>query len=80
MKCSTCKHWNKPGKYDDHLNIRLCNKTVQLFDAEDWKTVNGETKRVLNSKYKDQMMFTQDASSYCATLYTREDFFCAHWE
>jgi len=80
MKCSTCKFWNEPKEYDDYVNIRRCNKTVQLFDAEEWKQVKGETKRVLKTKYKDQMMFTQDASSYYASLYTREDFFCAHWE
>jgi hypothetical protein len=79
--CETCKYWNESEEYDDDIkNIRLCNKTVQLFDAEKWIKVDGVTKRVIMPEHKDQMMFTEDASSYYACLHTRNDFFCAHWE
>lgn len=78
--CETCAYWDEKHEFDRSKNIRRCNKAVQLFDAEEWVDVDGETKLVMLPEHKDQMMFTQDASSYHASLYTRNDFFCAHWE
>jgi len=79
--CETCKYWAKPNsRYNEHRMVRRCEKAVQLFDAEDWIEVDGKTQLVIIPQYKDQMMFTQDASSFAASLYTRNNFFCAHWE
>jgi hypothetical protein len=80
--CETCEHWDDPTRWDDDRpgNIRKCTKAVQMFDAEDWGEIDGKVRRVLLPEYKDQMMFTQDGSSYHASLYTRNDFFCAHWD
>ena len=78
--CETCAYWDEEQEFDRLKNIRQCTKAVQLFDAEEWVNVDGETKLVMLPEHKDQMMFTQDASSYHASLYTRNDFFCAHWE
>lgn len=78
--CKNCEFWSEPHKYDAFKNIRKCNKPVQMWDAEEWVERDGETVRELLPEYKDLMMFTQDASSYHASLYTRKDFFCAHWE
>ena len=78
--CETCAYWDEEQEFDRFKNIRQCTKAVQLFDAEEWVNVDGETKLVMLPEHKDQMMFTQDASSYHASLYTRNDFFCAHWE
>ena len=78
--CETCAYWDEKQEFDRLKNIRQCNKAVQLFDAEEWVNVDGIEKLVMLPEHKDQMMFTQDASSYHASLYTRNDFFCAHWE
>jgi hypothetical protein len=78
--CETCKYWNESEEYDDYKNIRLCNKAVQFFNAQEWVKIDGETKNVLKPEYKDQMMFTEDGSSYYSAFITRNDFFCAHWE
>ena len=80
QSCETCQFWTELHKYNTHKNIRKCNRPVQLWDAEDWVNRDGETVREILPEYKDLMMFTQDASSYQASLYTRNDFFCAHWE
>jgi hypothetical protein len=80
--CETCKYWEKPNpRYYEHREVRKCTKAVQLFDAEDWvEDSKGDTVLGILPEYKDQMMFTQDGSSYAASLYTRGKFFCAHWE
>lgn len=76
--CETCKYWAKSDvRYNE---LRRCNKAVQLFDAEVWVEVDGETELRILPEYENQMMFAQDASSYAAYLYTRGNFFCAHWE
>ena len=78
--CENCQFWSEPHKYDHHKNIRKCNKTVQMWDAEEWVNEDGETKRKLLPEHKDLMMFVEDGSSYYAAFLTRNDFFCAHWE
>ena len=81
MKCETCKYWETPNpRHNNHRKVHRCNKAVQLFDVEDWVVIDGETQLEIIPEYKDQLMFTQDASSYAASLYTRAEFFCAHWE
>ena len=80
MNCKSCKYWGLYNHYLDYNHVRICNKTVQLFDAEEWKDDDDAVIRVIKPEYKDQMMFTQDSSSYCASLYTREDFLCSHYE
>lgn len=79
--CETCMYWAKPNpRYNEHRSVRRCTKAVQLFDAEDWVEVDGDTELRILPEYENQMMFTQDASSYAASLYTRGNFFCSHWE
>lgn len=81
MKCETCMYWETPNPmHNNHRKVRRCTKAVQLFDAEDWIVIDNETQLDILPEYKDQLMFTQDASSYAAALYTRAEFFCAHWE
>ncbi len=77
MYCDTCAYWER--RDSNHENIKRCNKAIQLFDAEEWQDNGDKIVNAIKSEYKNQMMFTQDASSYHASLYTREDFFCAHW-
>jgi uncharacterized metal-binding protein len=80
-KCKTCKHWDTLNpRYNSNRAVRRCDKAVQLFDVEEWVVIDGRTKLEIIPEYKDQLMFTQDGSSYAASLYTRAEFFCAHWE
>lgn len=80
MRCDGCKYWMKYiDGYDQDLNLGKCNKAVVLWDATEWKkNETGDTKRIFKEEYKDQMLFAQDGSDYHATVYTRNDFFCAH--
>ena len=77
MKCETCKYWyDKDNRHHIIPNVHLCKKPVQYWDATEW----GDVDRQLKEEHKDLKMFVQDGSDYYASLLTRNDFFCAHWE
>lgn len=89
MKCCECKYWeNKLSDHDLKDDIRVCFKAKQLWDCTEWIENDDECKwpnekyysRKLTEKYKNQKMFVQDGSSYSASLLTKADFYCAHFE
>jgi len=58
-----------------------CTKVVMLWDATEW-VENEEgwgSDRLVKEKYDTQMSFVQDASDYRAYLWTKPEFFCAHF-
>jgi len=80
-RCDGCKHW-EPNVYDDYGStdkaiVHKCKKAVEFWTVTEW---NDDYDRVTLPQYADQMMFVQDGSSYHATLLTKAEFFCAHWE
>lgn len=92
IRCSTCKFWleNSLQHPIKTMKINLCQKPVEFWDASEWtrkEVIDEKTNkstyaidRTIKEEYKDVKMFTQDGSDYRADLFTREDFFCAHWE
>lgn len=86
MRCDRCQHWGSDPEpsYRAIPGIKECRKAVQLWDATEW--VKDElddlgspgVKRL--PKDSKQMSFVQDASDYSARLYTKPEFFCAHYE
>ena len=79
MKCENCKYWDTDYSYN-RVKVRKCLKAIHIDQCEEWKVIDDVTKNVIKEEYKDQKMFVEDASSYYAVLYTKEDFFCAHYE
>lgn len=86
MKCEDCKFWiNDENCLDDDVqalpNVKRCSKVVEIWEASEWQ-IKGHKwpDRVMKPEFKDQKSFVMDGSSYMAYLYTRNDFFCAHFE
>jgi len=77
MKCKDCMFWEAPKESDD-LQIGYCNKATQIWNATEWRDVNGETTLVEIDP--TLLMYVQDGSDYYAGLRTKPDFFCAHYE
>lgn len=84
MKCETCKYWGIPWRNldytaEEHFNTKRCGKTVELWNAGTWKKIDNKIEFVLAKEHADQLMFTKDASDCSADLYTKANFFCAHY-
>lgn len=80
MRCDSCKHWGREDDTHDQaqvLGVRKCWSAVELWEASEW---NADSDRVAKPEYSDQKMFVMDGSSYMASLFTKPDFFCAHFE
>lgn len=93
-KCQTCKYWDNKDiekELEDPYGYSmrnvlpktgLCIKATEIWNVSEWKE-NEETEQIDRSllpEYKDLKMFTQDGSSFRATLITMFDFFCYHYE
>lgn len=76
MRCDGCIHWDKNDAAEEILDVRRCSKALELWEASYW---DEDYNRVLKADIEDQKMFVMDGSSYRANLYTRPDFFCAHY-
>lgn len=84
MKCTDCSFWGKAdgsdldgiGTDQQLVGVRRCTKAMELWEATMW---NEDYDRVLKPGVEDQKMFVTDGSSYAASLYTKPDFFCAHY-
>ena len=82
MRCGTCKYWSDVTSYV-LPSVRMCDKAKMLFDSTYWSDETDEEgypTRKTKEQCKDLMMFVQDGSDYYAALYTKEDFYCAHWK
>lgn len=76
MKCKYCQFWRLDhDEYNDMRGVGKCTKAVEIWDVSEWTG----TVRALKPEYVDQMMFVGDGSDYKANLFTRSDFFCAHF-
>ena len=73
--CQNCNHWG--GEYGDGMGVRYCTKMVAFWNATDW---GDDCERVLMPKYENQKAFVQNGSDYYASLLTKADFSCAHFE
>lgn len=88
MKCENCKYWTDKDSYDDwdidqekkDMGLRRCSKAMELFEATEWRDVNGDYRRAPKPQFEDQKFFVQDGSDYKAEMFTKPDFFCAHFE
>ncbi len=81
MRCDKCRHWEMESKYRNVEGVGLCRKAVQLWDATVWnKDAEGDIDRVVKPELIGQMSFVQDGSDYHASLWTKAEFFCAHFE
>lgn len=79
-RCDQCAHWNREAdEYSDGaiLNVRRCGKAIEIWNATEW---NDNYDRVPIVGLEEQKMFVKDGSSYAASLLTRADFFCAHFD
>ena len=72
MKCSNCVHWLK---MKSDFSLGRCEK-AKLYDNMTTWNDNAELVEVEPTN----LMYVQDGSSYYACLYTKPDFFCAHFE
>lgn len=83
MKCAGCKYWGEDNdEYRALYGTKRCGKAIQMWDAGDW-TWNDETldrNYSLKPIFINQMAFVADGSDYRADLFTKADFFCAHFE
>lgn len=79
MRCDSCVYWSAFKSYDDNqlLGVQKCEKAIELWEATTW---NDDGDRVPKGEHADQMMFVMDGSSYMANLYTKADFYCAHFK
>ena len=73
MKCSNCAHWFELQSND--FSLGHCDK-AKLYDNMTTWNDNAELVEVEPTN----LMYVQDGSSYYACLYTKPDFFCAHFE
>jgi hypothetical protein len=90
LRCDKCKHWTQErtvGHYGYRAVAELgeCTKAVQLWDATEWASQDVDnpdsyTIRGIKPDLADQMSFVQDGSDYMASLWTKPQFFCAHFE
>jgi len=83
MKCADCKHWDdKKWSWHDSFELRPCRKAKMYWDESEWsKNEDGEDDYITRVEVDpSQLMYVQDASDYSATLLTKADFFCAHFE
>jgi len=86
MRCDHCRHWflDPEDSYRAIPGIKECRKAVQLWDATEWVEDEPDEDGDLgvNRLPKDstQMSFVQDGSDYMASLWTKPEFFCAHFE
>ncbi len=85
MRCDGCKLWLKEkDSYGAIKGLGECKKVVMLWEATEWtKDEDGEDdycNRTVKPELVGQMSFVSDASQYHATLWTKPQFFCAHFE
>ena len=85
MRCDDCRHWEpEPESYRAIKGIGECTKAVELWETTEWtKDESGEDSycdRTVKAEYIDQMSFVQDGSDYSASLWTKPEFFCAHYD
>lgn len=83
MKCADCKYWGEGDDGRDALyGTKRCGKALQMWDAGHWDGEDYDSNKgyTLLHEHAGQMMFVKDGSDYRADLYTKPDFFCAHFE
>lgn len=91
--CKDCTFWDaKVGKMFGA--VHLCNRATEIWNATEWyedlededeargKEIENyeDVGRRFLPECKDVGMFTQDGSSYKASLFTRPDFYCADFK
>lgn len=82
MKCADCKYWSGEYEWEGPIKVKRCFKAIQYWDASEWgKDENGLDDYISRIELdSSQMMYVQDGSDYHASLLTKADFFCAHFE
>jgi hypothetical protein len=81
MRCDQCRFWTAKENIEDTdaqlVGVRRCTRVLELWQATEW---DDDCERVLKPGFEEQKMFVMDGSCYAAHLYTRPEFFCAHFE
>lgn len=79
-RCDGCSHWGGSEEHNENsqvLGVHRCLKAVEMWEATEW---SDNYDRVAKPGFEGQKMFVMDGSSYAASLYTRAEFFCAHFD
>jgi hypothetical protein len=83
-RCDGCLWWDPEpdDSYRAVAGIGQCRRAVHIWDATEWSNPDEEydCPRVVKPEYRDVMLFCADASDYRAEVWTRADFFCAHFK
>ena len=62
-------------------NLGQCKKAVKLWEAVRFaRDDDGKIRYIAMPEHADQMLFCKDGEEYSASVWTRQDFFCAHHE
>ena len=69
--CKNCNYWEVGESYKE---VNRCTYPKQLWDASEW--VEDYSGKIINELNKETLAFVQDASDYCADLFTRAEFGC----
>lgn len=82
MKCANCTHWEERPEYQSVKGLGLCKKAPMLSDVTEWREPENPDDyhdRVLTAEHADTLMFVQDGLDFIAKLFTKPEFFCAHF-
>lgn len=84
MRCDECQFWQLDDKEMHEIKgLGRCTKAMQLWDATEWVPDDdgepGWCDRRVKAEHADQMSFCNDGSQYSASLWTKAEFFCAHF-
>lgn len=90
MRCENCRYWGQRDQPEEGLyyeNVReaqagvigvdFCGKVVELWESTIWQD---DGTQIIKPALVDQKSFVQDGEEFRASLWTRPDFFCAHFE
>ncbi len=80
-RCDECKFW-KIFEWPKEISHEMghCERAMPWWEATEYVDDDKGWRRVLQAKFKDRRFFAQDGSDYHATVYTRNDFYCADWK
>ena len=77
MKCENCVFWHGSA-WKRPVVLGICQMATHIDEAFRFERIDGVV--VEEEVDPTQMMYVTDASSYHAALYTKAEFFCAHYK
>ena len=76
--CKECVYWGEDNDAPMWRGLRRCMKAIMMENGWDWKHTDQGTENV--ELDPTLMMYVEDGSSYYAALFTKPNFYCAHFE